>query len=30
MGDCFAFACARVHGVALLYKGDDFKKTELG
>ena len=30
MGDCFAFACARVHGVALLYKGEDFKKTELG
>jgi ribonuclease VapC len=30
MGDCFAFACARVHGVALLYKGDDFKRTELG
>jgi ribonuclease VapC len=30
MGDCFAFACARVHGVALLYKGDDFAKTDLG
>ena len=30
MGDCFAFACARVHGVALLYKGDDFARTELG
>lgn len=30
MGDCFAYACARVHGMALLYKGGDFKKTELG
>jgi len=30
MGDCFAFACARVHGMALLYKGDDFVRTELG
>jgi ribonuclease VapC len=30
MGDCFAFACARVHGMALLYKGNDFARTELG
>lgn len=30
MGDCFAFACARIHGMALLYKGDDFARTELG
>jgi ribonuclease VapC len=29
MGDCFAYACARVHGVKLLYKGDDFARTDL-
>lgn len=29
MGDCFAYACARAHGVALLYKGDDFVHTDL-
>ncbi|MDF2115557.1 type II toxin-antitoxin system VapC family toxin [Roseiarcaceae bacterium H3SJ34-1] len=23
-GDCFSYACAKVLGVALLYKGDDF------
>ena len=30
MGDCFAYACARSHGVPLLYKGDDFVHTDLG
>lgn len=29
MGDCFAYAMARQHGVGLLYKGDDFARTDL-
>ncbi len=29
MGDCFAYACAKSLGVSLLYKGDDFSKTDL-
>lgn len=29
MGDCFAYACAKLHGVALLYKGDDFSLTDI-
>lgn len=29
MGDCFAYACAKAHGAKLLYKGDDFAKTDL-
>lgn len=29
MGDCFAYACAKAHGVPLLYKGDDFVHTDL-
>jgi ribonuclease VapC len=29
MGDCFSYACARVHGVPLLYKGDDFALTDI-
>jgi ribonuclease VapC len=29
-GDCFAYACATDHNVALLYKGADFAKTDLG
>lgn len=28
-GDCFAYACARVAGVPLLYKGDDFPLTDI-
>lgn len=28
-GDCFAYACAREHGAALLYKGNDFAQTDL-
>jgi ribonuclease VapC len=29
LGDCFAYACAKSLGVPLLYKGDDFAKTDL-
>lgn len=29
-GDCFAYACAAVYGVDLLYVGEDFKHTDLG
>ena len=29
MGDCFAYACAKAHNARLLYKGDDFAKTDL-
>jgi ribonuclease VapC len=29
MGDCFAYACAKVHGLPLLYKGDDFALTDI-
>ena len=29
MGDCFAYACARTHGMPLLYKGDDFALTDI-
>lgn len=29
MGDCFAYACAKSLDVPLLYKGDDFAKTDL-
>jgi ribonuclease VapC len=29
MGDCFAYACAKSLGVPLLYKGDDFARTDL-
>ncbi|MGK9166819.1 type II toxin-antitoxin system VapC family toxin [Inquilinus limosus] len=28
-GDCFAYACAKALGVALLYKGNDFAHTDL-
>ena len=28
-GDCFAYACAKVLRVPLLYKGDDFAHTDL-
>jgi len=30
MGDCFAYAIARNHRVSLLFKGDDFNKTDIG
>ncbi|MFC5484672.1 type II toxin-antitoxin system VapC family toxin [Microvirga aerilata] len=29
MGDCFAYACARSNGAKLLFKGDDFTKTDI-
>jgi ribonuclease VapC len=29
MGDCFAYACAKANGAQLLYKGDDFSKTDM-
>jgi ribonuclease VapC len=29
MGDCFAYACARALGTPLLYKGDDFARTDI-
>jgi ribonuclease VapC len=29
MGDCFAYACARANGAKLLFKGDDFAKTDI-
>lgn len=29
MGDCFAYACAKSRGVPLLYKGEDFARTDI-
>lgn len=29
MGDCFAYACAKTNNAQLLYKGDDFARTDL-
>lgn len=29
MGDCFSYACAKVRGLPLLYKGEDFGRTDL-
>ena len=29
MGDCFAYACAKANRAALLFKGDDFEKTDI-
>jgi ribonuclease VapC len=29
MGDCYAYACARTNGAKLLFKGDDFAKTDI-
>jgi ribonuclease VapC len=29
MGDCFSYACAKSHRVALLFKGDDFVHTDI-
>lgn len=29
MGDCFAYACASVHDVPLLFVGDDFSQTDI-
>ena len=30
MGDCFAYACAKANRARLLFKGDDFAKTDVG
>ena len=27
--DCLSYACAKVHGATLLFKGDDFSKTDI-
>jgi ribonuclease VapC len=29
MGDCFAYACAKANRAMLLFKGDDFTKTDI-
>jgi len=29
MGDCFAYACAKAHEVPLLFKGNDFRHTDI-
>ncbi len=29
MGDCFAYACARTQQATLLFKGNDFAKTDI-
>ena len=29
MGDCFAYAVARIRSVPLLYKGNDFSRTDI-
>ena len=29
MGDCFAYATAKTHRTALLFKGEDFDKTDI-
>jgi ribonuclease VapC len=29
MGDCFSYACAKIHRVPLLFKGDDFIHTDI-
>ena len=29
MGDCYSYACARAYRIPLLYKGNDFKETDL-
>jgi ribonuclease VapC len=29
MGDCYAYACAKVNSAKLLFKGDDFSKTDI-
>jgi ribonuclease VapC len=28
-GDCMAYAVAKVHNAPLLYKGDDFSRTDI-
>ena len=29
LGDCFAYGLAKLHGVPLLFKGDDFSRTDI-
>jgi ribonuclease VapC len=29
LGDCFAYACAKTHRTSLLFKGDDFSRTDI-
>ncbi len=29
MGDCFAYACTKANRATLLFKGDDFSKTDI-
>ena len=29
LGDCLAYACAKAHRARLLYKGDDFARTDV-
>jgi ribonuclease VapC len=29
MGDCASYALAKIHGLPLLFKGDDFSRTDL-
>lgn len=29
LADCMSYACARAHGVPLLFKGDDFAQTDI-
>jgi ribonuclease VapC len=29
LGDCFAYACAKANRARLLFKGDDFAKTDI-
>ena len=28
-GDCLSYACAKAHGLTLLFKGEDFAKTDV-
>lgn len=28
-GDCLSYACAKAHGARLLFKGDDFARTDI-
>lgn len=30
LADCLSYACAKEHDVPLLYKGDDFSRTDIG
>jgi ribonuclease VapC len=29
LADCMSYACAKVHGMPLLFKGDDFSRTDI-